>query len=108
MSLLTGNDDYGQLSATSSILFFNDDIRRQCFNVTITDDNILFEHNETFTVVARENPPFFIDVSAFIMEPDTVTITIVDQDCKSFHNSSSLETAYTLAGVCLRKLVVFF
>ena len=55
--------------------------REFCFIVTITDD-IALESNEVFTVVARENPPFFTDLPSFSIQDDTVTVTVLDTDRK--------------------------
>ena len=47
--------------------------------MTITDDN-QFEANEMFSVVARENPPSYSDIQSFVIQSDTVIITIEDTD----------------------------
>ena len=74
----------------NGIFFFTNDDSRHCFNVTIIDDDV-FEGNEFFTVVARENPPFFTDINGVNIDPNrsNVTITIVNQYC-------TLTTQYVL------------
>ena len=52
---------------------------RQCFNVTITDDNIL-EDSERFELNLSLNGNSTLPV---IILPDTSEVEIVDEDCKS-------------------------
>ena len=58
---------------------FNSTDREFCFRVNITDD-MSFEVNEVFTVVAREN----VTDQSVILQNDTVTITVEDTDRKLF------------------------
>ena len=66
------------ITTLMGIFLFGATNREYCFSVIISDDN-RFEANEVFTVVARENPPSFIDQS-FVIQNDTVTITVEDAD----------------------------
>ena len=54
---------------------FNTDNRRQCFNVDITDNNVP-ENTERFTVTISNS----VLSTAVIVDPDVVTITILDRD----------------------------
>lgn len=60
---------------------FDTDHREHCLDMAIRDDNF-FESDETFAVVARENPPLFTDIQGFIILVDTVSITVHDDDSK--------------------------
>ena len=63
------------------IFLFSSNNREYCFNVTITNDNRL-EANEMFTVLAREDPPIYSDLASFVIQRDTVNITVEDNDGK--------------------------
>ena len=65
------------IATLMGIFLFGATNREYCFSVIISDDN-RFEANEVFTVVARENPPFFTDLQFFVIQNDTVTITVED------------------------------
>ena len=67
------------IATLMGIFLFGATNREYCFSVIISDDN-RFEANEVFTVVARENPPFFTDLQFFVIQNDTVTITVEDAD----------------------------
>ena len=69
------------LTQPISIFTFSVTDREFCFSVTIIDD-IQFEANEVFTIVARENPPLYTDIALFMIPTDTVQITVEDTDSK--------------------------
>ena len=84
----TGGQDFDVINfmagtTPTPIHTFSSTNRDFCFNVTITND-MRFEANEVFTVLARENPPFHGDLESFIIQNDTVTITVEDTDRKLF------------------------
>ena len=58
---------------------FNTTVRRQCFNVTIRDDSVP-ENDETFTVTIEHDTD--APSPSITVEPNLVTITIVDRDGK--------------------------
>ena len=65
------------LSINQTLEGFGNSKRRQCFNVTITDDDVC-EDAETFTVTLEQ--PF--DESQVKIQPGIVTVTIIDCDGK--------------------------
>ena len=52
-------------------------IRRDCFNIAITNDTI-YEIDESFTLVLRHDP-FSPKNSSILIRPDNTTITILDE-----------------------------
>ena len=61
---------------------FGNITRRQCFNVTITDDDVR-EDAETFTVTLEK--PFNGSLPKILIRPAMVTVTILDNDGKDMH-----------------------
>jgi len=77
-ALLSDLSDFVQLTSPKlSLNEFGDHKRRQCFNITIIDDNT-GENNEMFTVVlakpSNERQPYIR------IHPGTIAITITDDD----------------------------
>ena len=58
---------------------FNDAVRRNCFEVDISEDNI-FEDAETFTVILAM--PFGQDIAQLRIDPELATVEITDNDRK--------------------------
>ena len=56
---------------------FGNSMRRQCFNVTITDDNVR-EDAETFTVTLEM--AFNGSLPKILIHPEMVTVIILDND----------------------------
>ena len=77
----SGSSDYVEITSTNQPLKeFSIHRRRQCFNVTITNDDMT-EENETFTVILEK--PSHESVPQVRINPGIVTITISDDDqCK--------------------------
>ena len=75
--------DYTRLDpdALSVRLEFSDTQRRQCFNVTITDDDLV-EGSEEFSLLLQEEP-FFPPPIDTEFNASMATVTILDQDGKS-------------------------
>ena len=75
-SLVSTSSDFRDfLSINQSLEGFGNNTRRQCFNVTITDDDVR-EDVETFTV-ALEKPG---SLPVVLIHPGTITVTIKDDD----------------------------
>ena len=74
---MVGLADYEQLSRSSIQLNFTDDHRRQCFNMTIIDDNVS-EQIENFHVqLVADSPSSSLSVDLL---PSNATVYIVDDD----------------------------
>ena len=73
-----GGEDFDVVDPNAAFFSFSTDMRRRCFNVTITDDS-LFEAQENFTVVAIGIPS---TIPSYTIRDDTVTITMLDNDRK--------------------------
>ena len=67
------------MTRNQSLEEFGNSMRRQCFNVTITDDNVR-EDAETFTVTLEM--AFNGSLSKILIHPAMVTVTILDNDGK--------------------------
>ena len=61
---------------------FGNSTRWQCFNVTITDDNVR-EDAETFTLTLEK--PFNGSLPKILIRPVMVTVTILDNDGEDMH-----------------------
>ena len=61
---------------------FGNITRRQCVNVTITDDDVR-EDAETFTVTLEK--PVNGSLPKILIRPAMVTVTILDNDGKDMH-----------------------
>ena len=72
---LVSSDFRDFLHINQTLEGFGNSKRRQCFNVTITDDNVR-EDAETFTVTL-EKPG---SLSMVLIHPGTITVTIEDDD----------------------------
>ena len=77
----SGSSDYVEITpANQSLKEFSMHRMRQCFNVTITNDDMT-EENETFTVILEK--PSKKSFPQVQIHPGVVTITISDDDqCK--------------------------
>ena len=51
--------------------------RRDCFNIAITND-IIYEIDESFTLVLRQDP-ISSPSSSILIRPDSTTVTILDE-----------------------------
>ena len=67
------------MTRNQSLEGFGNGTRRQCFNVTITDD-IVREDAETFTVTLEM--AFNGSLPKILIHPEMVTVTILDNDGK--------------------------
>ena len=76
--IYVGGADFTPIGPFTGFNFFlaNSPIRRDCFNVTITNDDIT-EIDETFTLVLRQDP-FSPPTSSLLIQPNTTRITIWD------------------------------
>ena len=72
---LVSSDLQDFLPINQTLEGFGNSTRRQCFNVTITDDDVR-EEAETFTV-ALEKPG---SLPVVLIHPGTITVTIKDDD----------------------------
>ena len=74
--------DYTRLdpNLSSVVLFFNDTTRRQCFNVVITNDDLV-EGAEEFSLLLVEDP-FAPPPIETVFNASLATVTILDQDGK--------------------------
>ena len=78
----TDETDYTRLDPglSSVVLFFDDTTRKICFNVMITDDDLV-EGSEEFSLLLLEDP-FAPSPIATMFNASLVTVTILDQDGK--------------------------
>ena len=78
----TDETDYTPLNPDTLDVFltFNNATRRECFNVTITND-ILVEGSEEFSLLLFEDP-FTQPPPSTLFYASSATITILDQDGK--------------------------
>ena len=84
---IAGGADYEEFSAEAFDVFlaFEDDTRRQSFDVTIIDDE-LFENTEDFDLELRFDP-FVRPPSGVILRPNVSTICILDDDGNDYSQS---------------------
>lgn len=76
---LISSDLQDFLPINQSLEEFGNSTRRQCFNVTITDDDVR-EDAETFTVALEK--PLNGSLPTVLIHPPMVTVTILDNDGK--------------------------
>ena len=76
--IYVGGTDFTQIEPFTGFNQFpaNSPIRRDCFNVTITNDDIT-EIDETFTLVLRQDP-LSPPSSSILIQPNTTIVTISD------------------------------
>ena len=74
-----GGADFTQVGPFTGFNRFpaNLPVRRDCFNIAITNDTI-YEIDESFTLVLRQDP-FFPTSSSILIRPDNTTVTILDE-----------------------------
>ena len=76
----SGSSDYVEItSANQPLKEFGMHRRRQCFNVTITNDRAA-EESETFTVILEKPSHKHKSFSQVRINPGVVTITISDDE----------------------------
>ncbi len=81
VSSALGPSDYEHLDINTLLLeYFSEDIRRQCFNLTIIDDRI-FEERETL-VLSVYLDPFEQSPPALEISPNATLVEIIDNDRK--------------------------
>ena len=68
-------------------------IRRECFFVSITDDD-LYENTESFTILLALDS-FFLQ-SGVRVDPPVTEIFIIDNDGKFIHNYYDLAVSYIM------------
>ena len=78
---LAGGSDYANISAATLQVFltFDNDNRRQSFDVAILDDNSM-EDRETFSLELRFDPFEIPPPSNVILTPNVSVVTILDND----------------------------
>ena len=76
---LVGGEDYGEINAAllDVFLFFDENNRRQSFNVTIVNDSTI-ENTENFTLELRLDP--FDTTSNVLLTPNVSMVSIIDDD----------------------------
>ena len=62
------------------ILLFDNTTRRSCFNITITNDNLV-EGVEQFSLEIHENPSESFPIDT-VLSPNMSVVDIIDQDGK--------------------------
>ena len=72
---LVSSDLQDFLPINQTLEGFGNSTRRQCFNVTITDDDV-HEDAETFTVALEKSG----SLPVVLIHPGTITVTIEDDD----------------------------
>lgn len=77
----TGSSDFVTLENSDVLDEFSDTVRRNCFDVDISDDSI-FEDAERFTVSLAM--PSGQDIAQLRIDPELATVEIIDDDRKSF------------------------
>ena len=78
--MLFSSDFRDFLPTNQTLEGFGNSVRRQCFNVNITDDAVHEEDAETFTVTLER--PFNGSLPKILINPVMVTVTILDTDGK--------------------------
>ena len=81
---LAGGSDYADIVADNLDVFlmFNNNDRRQSFNVVILDDSLLELDVEEFTLELRFDPFALQQPSDVILSPNVSTVDILDDDGK--------------------------
>ena len=81
---LAGGSDYAEIRADNLDVFlmFDNDNRRQSFNVAILDDSLLELDVENFTLELRFDPFVLPQPSNVILSPNVSTIKILDDGGK--------------------------
>ena len=81
---LAGGSDYTEIIAENLNVFltFDNDNRRQSFNVAILDDTLFELDAEDFTLELRFDPFALLRPSNVILSPNVSTVEIIDDDGK--------------------------
>ena len=76
--IIIGGADFKQVGPFTGLNRFpaNTPIRKNCFNIAITNDDIL-EIDELFTLVLRQDP-LSPPSSSVLIQPNTTIVTILD------------------------------
>ena len=75
--IYVGGADFTQVCVGLNRFPANSPIRRNCFNIAITND-IVYEIDESFTLVLRQDP-FPPPSSRIRIRPNNTTVTILDE-----------------------------
>ena len=77
--IYVGGADFTQVGPFTGFNRFpaNSPIRKDCFNITITND-ATYEIDESFTLVLRQDP-FSSPNSSILIRPDNTNVTILDE-----------------------------